>query len=162
MVGANSRALELAGIIRGTESPAGGVIETDATGEPTGILKETAQALVQGLVPPATVPERREAIRTAVAALHAEGTTSYTAPGLGPGGAEILGGSSTRRRSRRTSNWRARVEEKRGTGARQSAGHRKRVSVGAFTARLGWWAWGIRVAAGFAGRLVVSGLSGCR
>lgn len=92
MVWANSMALELAGIARGTESPAGGVIETDTAGEPTGILKETAQALVQGLVAPATVAQRKEAIRTAVAALHAEGITSYTEPGLGPGGAEILGG----------------------------------------------------------------------
>ncbi|MFT2017542.1 amidohydrolase [Streptomyces sp. 796.1] len=92
MVWVNSKALELAGITRGTESPSGGVIETDAAGEPTGILKETAQALVQGLVPPATVAERKAAIRSAVAALHAEGITSYTEPGLGPGGAEILGG----------------------------------------------------------------------
>ncbi|MFI0168929.1 amidohydrolase family protein [Streptomyces sp. NPDC017095] len=92
MVWATSRALEVAGITRGTGSPAGGVIETDATGEPTGVLKETAQALVQGLIPPATVPERKEVIRMAVAALHAEGTTSYTEPGLGPGGTEILGG----------------------------------------------------------------------
>ncbi|MYR63870.1 amidohydrolase, partial [Streptomyces sp. SID625] len=70
----------------------GGVIETDAGGEATGILKETAQALVQELIPPATVARRRTAIRAAVAALHAEGITSYTEPGLGPGGAQILGG----------------------------------------------------------------------
>ncbi|MCW5252577.1 MULTISPECIES: amidohydrolase [unclassified Streptomyces] len=92
MVWVNSRALELAGITRSTEPPAGGVIDVDADGEPTGILKETAQALVTGLVPPATVEQRKEAIRSAVAALHAEGITSYTEPGLGPGGAEILGG----------------------------------------------------------------------
>ncbi|MYR58768.1 amidohydrolase family protein, partial [Streptomyces sp. SID625] len=52
MVWVNSRALELAGIARGGEPPAGGVIETDAGGEATGILKETAQALVQELIPP--------------------------------------------------------------------------------------------------------------
>lgn len=92
MVWVNSKALELAGVSRGTEPPSGGVIETDAAGEPTGILKETAQALVQQLVPPATVAQRKEAIQRAVAALHAEGITSYTEPGLGPGGAEILGG----------------------------------------------------------------------
>ncbi|WP_217146044.1 amidohydrolase family protein, partial [Streptomyces sp. AC627_RSS907] len=88
----NSAALARAGIARDTESPSGGVIETDGAGEPTGILKETAQALVQRLVPPATVAQRKEAIRSAVAALHAEGITSFTEPGLGPGGAEILGG----------------------------------------------------------------------
>ncbi|MBB5939334.1 amidohydrolase [Streptomyces zagrosensis] len=92
MVWVNSTALELAGIARGTEPPSGGVIDTDATGEPTGMLKETAQALVQALIPPATVAQRKEAIQRAVAALHAEGITSYTEPGLGPGGAEILGG----------------------------------------------------------------------
>ncbi|MEU3962718.1 amidohydrolase [Streptomyces buecherae] len=92
MVWVNSAALERAGIDRDTESPSGGVIETDGAGEPTGILKETAQALVQRLVPPATVAQRKEAIRSAVAALHAEGITSFTEPGLGPGGAEILGG----------------------------------------------------------------------
>ncbi|MFF8593928.1 amidohydrolase [Streptomyces sp. NPDC015220] len=92
MVWVNSKALELAGITRGTEPPAGGVVETDAAGEPTGILKETAQALVQELIPPATVADRMTAIRSAVAALHAEGITSYTEPGLGPGGAQILGG----------------------------------------------------------------------
>ncbi|MFF2502646.1 amidohydrolase [Streptomyces sp. NPDC058067] len=92
MTWANSKALELAGIKRGTTPPAGGVIETDADGEPTGILKEAAQAAVQELVPPATVAQRKAAIRSAVAALHAEGITSYTEPGLGPGGTRILGG----------------------------------------------------------------------
>ncbi|WP_431784640.1 amidohydrolase [Streptomyces chumphonensis] len=92
MVWANSAALRRAGVTRGTPAPEGGVIEVDDAGEPTGVLKETAQALVQKLVPPASVEQRKEAIRTAVAALHAEGITSYTEPGLGPGGAEILGG----------------------------------------------------------------------
>ncbi|WP_432065586.1 amidohydrolase [Streptomyces sp. C10-9-1] len=92
MVWANSAALARAGVARGTQAPAGGVIETDAAGEPTGILKETAQALVQAMVPPASVEQRKQAIRSAVAALHAEGITSYTEPGLGPGGTEILGG----------------------------------------------------------------------
>ena len=39
----NSRALELAGITRDTPDPAGGEIERDANGEPTGVLKETAR-----------------------------------------------------------------------------------------------------------------------
>ncbi|MGC5341938.1 amidohydrolase [Streptomyces sp. DT24] len=92
MVWVNSKALELAGIARGSVPPSGGVIETDAEGEPTGILKETAQAAVQRLIPLATVAQRKSAIRAAVAALHAEGITSYTEPGLGPGGVQILGG----------------------------------------------------------------------
>ena len=41
----NSRALELAGITRNTPDPVGGEIERDASGEPTGVLKETARDL---------------------------------------------------------------------------------------------------------------------
>lgn len=48
---ANSQALALAGVDRHTLAPAGGVIERDRQGEPTGLLKERAQALVKGLVP---------------------------------------------------------------------------------------------------------------
>ncbi|RSN12562.1 amidohydrolase [Nonomuraea sp. WAC 01424] len=93
MMWVNSRALELAGIGPGTAAPPGGVIETDGRGEPTGILKEAAQSLVQRLIPPPTVAQRKEAVRAAVAALHAQGITSYTEPGLGPGGADVLGGA---------------------------------------------------------------------
>lgn len=56
----NSRALELAGIARGTASPAGGVVETDASGEPTGVLKENANALVDRVLPQPDADERYE------------------------------------------------------------------------------------------------------
>ncbi|MEJ7813386.1 MAG: amidohydrolase [Gemmatimonadaceae bacterium] len=42
----NARALELAGITRRTANPAGGEIVKDARGEPTGLMRETAQRLV--------------------------------------------------------------------------------------------------------------------
>lgn len=42
----NKRALDLAGITRSTPNPAGGEIVKDANGEPTGLLRETAQGLV--------------------------------------------------------------------------------------------------------------------
>jgi predicted amidohydrolase YtcJ len=43
---ANAKAMELAGIDRRTPSPAGGEFVHDASGEPTGLLKETAQGAV--------------------------------------------------------------------------------------------------------------------
>ena len=43
---ANSRALELAGVDASTPDPPGGRIERDRSGEPTGLLLETAEALV--------------------------------------------------------------------------------------------------------------------
>jgi predicted amidohydrolase YtcJ len=43
---ANSRALELAGVDSSTPDPPGGRIERDPAGEPTGLLLETAEALV--------------------------------------------------------------------------------------------------------------------
>jgi predicted amidohydrolase YtcJ len=48
----NSAALTLAGIMRDTPDPNGGVIEKDASGEPTGIVKDTAMLLVAKLLPP--------------------------------------------------------------------------------------------------------------
>lgn len=47
---ANSKALELAKIDKTTKSPEGGEIERDASGEATGILKETSQSLVSALI----------------------------------------------------------------------------------------------------------------
>jgi predicted amidohydrolase YtcJ len=44
---ANARALELGGIDRDTPNPAGGEIVRDREGAPTGLLRETAQRLVQ-------------------------------------------------------------------------------------------------------------------
>jgi hypothetical protein len=48
---ANSAALNLANITRATHDPQGGVIERDASGEPTGILKDTAMGLIAGVLP---------------------------------------------------------------------------------------------------------------
>lgn len=48
---ANSAALKLANITKATRDPEGGVIERDASGEPTGILKDTAMGLIAGFLP---------------------------------------------------------------------------------------------------------------
>ena len=48
---ANSAALRAAGVTRSTADVAGGTIVRDGSGEPTGILKDNAQALVDRAVP---------------------------------------------------------------------------------------------------------------
>ena len=48
---ANGAALRLANITKDTHDPQGGVIERDASGEPTGILKDTAMELVFAILP---------------------------------------------------------------------------------------------------------------
>lgn len=75
---ANSLALRLAGITRGTPDPAGGLIVRDEHGEPTGILKDSAADLVMKVVPP---PSRDDKLKAALAATeHAAslGVTSVT------------------------------------------------------------------------------------
>jgi len=55
---ANSLALKLAGITAMTPEPAGGVIVRDKDGQPTGILKDAAQDLVNRVVPPMSHEQR--------------------------------------------------------------------------------------------------------
>ncbi len=57
---ANSLALKLANITKDTHDPEGGVIERNAAGEPTGILKDTAMGLVAAILPkdPPDINER--------------------------------------------------------------------------------------------------------
>jgi hypothetical protein len=73
---ANSRALELAGIARSTPDPAGGKIDRDAHGTPTGIVRETAVDMVYAEVPRPTHTERRHALELAVQDAVAHGITS--------------------------------------------------------------------------------------
>ncbi|MEV6954619.1 amidohydrolase [Streptomyces sp. NPDC051183] len=89
----NSKALELIGIDRHTVAPPGGAIVVDEAGEPTGLLHEGAQALVQNALPPLSLRERTDAIRSTLATLARLGITSYTEPGLGPGGDGIMRGA---------------------------------------------------------------------
>jgi predicted amidohydrolase YtcJ len=84
-VAVNSVALRLAGITRDTVPPPGGVIEKDAAGEPTGVLRETAQGLVRGIVPPFTRDEVSRSIDAGITLLHSLGITSVTEPGIDQG-----------------------------------------------------------------------------
>ena len=73
---ANSKALTLAGITRETKSPAGGLIVTNQSGEPTGLLKDAAMGLVERLVPAATFEEKLAAARAATEHAASFGVTS--------------------------------------------------------------------------------------
>ncbi|MGI6207468.1 MAG: amidohydrolase [Anaerolineae bacterium] len=61
----NTPALQAAGITATTPDPPGGLIDRDGHGQPTGILRERATALVWDHVPPATLVERVSALREA-------------------------------------------------------------------------------------------------
>lgn len=74
---ANSLALKLAGITKNTPNPQGGEIVKDpTTGEPTGILKDTAQDLVYKVIPPPSKEKRLKAIKTAIKHANSLGVTS--------------------------------------------------------------------------------------
>jgi len=76
---ANSLALKLAGVTRETKDPPGGVIVRDPrTGEPTGILKDGAEDLVEHVVPDKTFEEKHIAARAATEHAAQVGVTSLT------------------------------------------------------------------------------------
>ncbi len=84
MIVANSAALALAGITRETPDPPGGTIVRDASGEPTGLLQETAQGLVARLIPAEDDAVMAAAIRACIQHQLALGITSATDPLLTP------------------------------------------------------------------------------
>jgi len=73
---ANSAALAAAGITGKTKAPQGGAIDLDAKGEPTGILRESAQELVSKLIPQPNREERRHGDELAIAEALSHGVTS--------------------------------------------------------------------------------------
>jgi predicted amidohydrolase YtcJ len=73
---ANTAALQTAGITGGSKPPQGGAIDLDAGGQPTGILRESAQGLVYRVIPPPTQSERRKGDELAIADAVSHGITS--------------------------------------------------------------------------------------
>lgn len=73
---ANSRALELAGINASTPDPQGGEIRRGPGREPTGILLDSAIALVSRLIPPPTDEQNADALAAAYALMAEQGITS--------------------------------------------------------------------------------------
>ena len=71
---ADSAALAAAGITSATKDPQGGEIDRDAHGEPTGIIRETAQGLIH--VPPPTPEQRRRGLEMALQDAVSHGVTT--------------------------------------------------------------------------------------
>ena len=73
----NTRGLQLAGITRDTPDPKDGVIVRDAAGEPTGLLQDAAQDLIDKLVPPPSVEKNYQATQLALKAMRKQGITTF-------------------------------------------------------------------------------------
>ena len=78
---ANSAALRLAKISKESKDPTGGTIDRDSTGQPTGVLKETAMGAVTDLIPPYTREQQRNGLLKMMADFNAEGMTAAKDPG---------------------------------------------------------------------------------
>ena len=72
----NSAALRLAKIDRTTKNPEGGEVERDASGEATGILKETAQGLIASLIAEPNQAQRTRGLELALDMARRYGITS--------------------------------------------------------------------------------------
>jgi predicted amidohydrolase YtcJ len=75
---ANSAALEISGITAGTPNPQGGVIERDADGSVTGVLRESAAGLVRGRVPPPAPGQALDSLRYSLNLMLSHGITTFT------------------------------------------------------------------------------------
>ena len=73
---ANTRALQLSGVNLASKEPEGGKIDRDSTGAPTGILRESAKALVGNAIPKPTHEKRKQAILAALQDMAQWGITS--------------------------------------------------------------------------------------
>jgi predicted amidohydrolase YtcJ len=73
---ANSAALKAAGVTRATADLAGGEIVRGADGEPTGLLKDNAMALVDKVAPPPSPEMRRRAVTAAMKYVAERGVTT--------------------------------------------------------------------------------------
>lgn len=73
---ANTRAMQLASITLASRDPQGGHIDRNEAGEPTGILRETAQGVVRDVIPKRTHDQRRDGLQLALADLAEHGVTS--------------------------------------------------------------------------------------
>jgi hypothetical protein len=71
---ADSAALAASGITKATPNPQGGAVDHGANGEPTGIIRETAQSLVH--IPPPMLEQRRRGLELALQDAVSHGLTT--------------------------------------------------------------------------------------
>jgi predicted amidohydrolase YtcJ len=82
IVAVNSVALKLAGIGSSTPDPDGGTIDRDASGEPTGVLRESAIDLVKAVIPSPGQEDIESAIVAGGLDFRHNGVTSVTEAGI--------------------------------------------------------------------------------
>ncbi len=85
----NSRALEVAGVTRATPDPPNGRIERDASGQPSGTLRESAMDLVTRHLPPRSLAEIRDGLARGLALANRTGLTTLHDASTDP---DLLGG----------------------------------------------------------------------
>lgn len=109
---ANTRALKMAGMLEpGFTDPTGGKVVRDSDGHPTGLVEETAQALIQDLIRPYSQDAIVNALDLATTEYAKEGITSFGEAGIAAG---WIGHSpvevSAYQRARREGKLRARAQ----------------------------------------------------
>ena len=99
MVIGNTRAIESAGITRGTGNPEGGLIDRETDGTPAGPFRENAVALLLNAMPPPELDQLRSGARAAFERMTRRGVTSagiilqtdYEGPAGAAGALEVAG-----------------------------------------------------------------------
>jgi len=92
----NSRVLQIAGIGRDTPNPAGGVIDRDAKGEPTGVLREVASRDIEKFMPKVSQDDQVRAVKVATDEMLSYGIVGFTDAAVRR---EMVGGLSAYARS---------------------------------------------------------------
>ena len=72
---ANAAAMQAAGVTSASQDPSGGRVERDASGAPTGVFVDNAEALVTQAIPRMTRDETRAALKAAAAEMNRWGIT---------------------------------------------------------------------------------------
>lgn len=79
---ANQKALELAGITKGSVAPEGGEIITDTNGNPTGVLIDNAMTMMEKVIPEPSAEAKKQAFQLAFEQLLSLGITSVHDAGV--------------------------------------------------------------------------------